>query len=210
MVRKIYLEAKSAGAVRGRQILCFVGLAGLLVAGCDRSDETGDQTHQCARFCNRLETCDDGTDVLDCRKHCESDEVRSQVYFLARADCAEDLSCNLWVSEVDSQGDGVCAGEDCDLNECLDRALLKEKLSDKAQHSCAVIASMLRACDPGLVTAAVADECEQMTPMLSENYLKDSEACVLSECAKIESCLSNLADRQSTDLKVFSGTITPR
>jgi hypothetical protein len=206
MVRKIYLEAKRAAAFSPRLLLCLLGLA----AGCDRSSEESEQSRQCARFCDELEGCDDGTDVLDCRKHCESDEVRSEAYFRARADCATEQSCNQWMQEVDSQGDSVCTGEDCNLNECVDRTLLDEKLSEQEERSCMVISSSLRKCDSGLEAGSVADECERVAPMLSENYLEDSETCVLSDCEKIERCLSDLADRHGTELKVFSGIFMPR
>src|SRR5690349_1628575 len=85
----------------------------LLCSACDRGESSAQAT-QCARFCEALEKCDDGTDLADCEDHCKEDEVHSEAYFRARADCGVRLSCNLWVSEVDSQGDAQCDGE-CDL-----------------------------------------------------------------------------------------------
>jgi hypothetical protein len=195
---------------RRRRLLSFLGMACALAVGCDKSEEASQQSRSCARFCELLEKCDDGTDLLDCTEHCESDEVRSAAYFRARADCGQELSCNQWMSEVDSQGDDLCSGEDCNLSECVDHALREEKLSADQERKCEVISSALSHCDSSLTAAAVADECERMAPGLSENYLEDSETCVLSECSKIGICLDDLADRQGTDLKVFSGAYTPR
>jgi hypothetical protein len=209
MVGMIYFETKQRAASGRRMLLSFLGIACLLGAGCDQSEEGSEQSRSCARFCDQLEKCDDGTDLLDCRRHCESDEVRSQVYFRERADCSVDLSCNLWMSEVDSQGDDVCTGEECNLNECVDRALRDEQLSEAQDRSCKVISSVLSKCDAAPTAAAVNDECERIAPLLSQNYLEDSEACVLSECNKIEPCLSELADFHGTELKVFAGTLTP-
>ena len=190
-------------------LVILVVAFGALGAGCDRSDDESEQSQQCGRFCDLLERCDDGTDVLDCRRHCEADEVRSDAYFRSRADCAAEQSCNLWVSEVDSQGDDVCSGDECNLNECIERSLRDEKLSAAQERSCEVVSSMLSACDRSLKSAEVADECERIAPRLSQNYLADSEACVLSECSEIEPCLSDLADRFGTELRVYSGTFTP-
>jgi hypothetical protein len=195
---------------RHSALLCVLGMACALVIGCDKSEESSAQSRSCERFCDFLEKCDDGTDLLDCTQHCESDEVRSTAYFRARADCGNELSCNQWMTEVDSQGDDLCSGEDCNLNECVDHALREEKLSEEQDHACRVISSMFSACDPSLAAADVADECERIAPALSDDYLEDSETCVLSECSKIAACLNDLAERHGTDLKVYTGAFAPR
>jgi hypothetical protein len=209
MVGTIFIEGSRVSGYR-RSLLSLLGMACALAVGCDKSEEGSQQSRSCEHFCDLLEKCDDGTDLLDCTEHCESDEVRSAAYFRARADCGEELSCNQWMSEVDSQGDDLCSGDDCNLNECVDHALREEELSDEQQRKCRVISSALSHCDSSLTAAAVAEECERIAPMLSENYLEDSETCVLSECSKIGTCLDDLADRHGTDLKAFSGAYTPR
>jgi hypothetical protein len=206
MVRKIFRETKSWAALEPLVQCWSAGLAAVLILACDKSDDTSAQSKECERFCAQLERCDDGTDLLDCRKHCEADEVRSETFFHVRADCAQMLSCNLWVDEVDSQGDSVCSGE-CDLGQCVDRKLLDEKLSDEQQHSCTLLGSMVDACDPSYDATQVARDCEQISPLLSEKYREDSEDCVISGCGEIERCLDDLAERYETDLKVFSGSI---
>lgn len=209
MLGTIFIEGSRAIGCR-RRLLSLLGMACALAVGCDKSEEGSQQSRSCEHFCDLLEKCDDGTDLLDCTEHCESDEVRSAAYFRARADCGEELSCNQWMSEVDSQGDDLCSGEDCNLSECVDHALREEELSADQAHRCKVISSALSHCDSSLTAAAVAEECEQIAPVLSENYLEDSETCVLSECSKIGTCLDDLADRHGTDLKVFTGTYAPR
>jgi hypothetical protein len=210
MVRTICFQAERTHAAGPHVLACLAGLACALAGGCDRSNEESEQSRQCARFCDLLEVCDDGTDVLDCRRHCEADEVRSGAYFRARADCADEQSCNLWVGEVDSQGDDVCSGDDCSLNECVERSLLQVELSSEQERSCKVISSVLGACDSALESTEVAAECARIAPRLSENYLADSETCVLSKCSEIEPCMSELADVHGTDLRVFTGMFSPR
>jgi hypothetical protein len=193
-----------------RTLMSLLGMACALAVGCDQGEESSAQSRACARFCDLLEKCDNRTDLLDCTRHCESDEVRSTAYFRARADCGDELSCNQWMSEVDSQGDDLCSGEDCNLNQCVDHALRDEELSAEQERKCEVISNMLSNCDSSLSVTQVAEECERMAPLLSQNYLEDSETCVLSPCVKMGPCLDDLAERHGTDLKVFTGTFTPR
>lgn len=193
-----------------RRLMSLVGIACTFAVGCDKSESVSEQSRSCAAFCDALEKCDNRTDLLDCTEHCESDEVRSLAYFRSRADCADELSCNQWMSEVDSQGGDLCSGDDCNLNECIGHSLREEKLTEEQEHSCGVISSVLSKCDGALSAAAVAEDCERVAPGLSDNYLADSEICMLAECSKIEPCLEDLAERHSTDLRVFSGTFTPR
>src|ERR1043165_4859826 len=81
--------------------LCALGACLWAASACDRGGEDSRQATQCARFCAALEKCDDATDVQDCEDHCEADEVHSDAYFEARAKCGQELSCNLWMKEVD-------------------------------------------------------------------------------------------------------------
>lgn len=176
-------------------------------AGCDRSDDETGRTRYCSTFCEELEGCDDGTDLLDCKKHCEADEVHSDAYFQARSSCAASSACNLWSMEVDSQGDDVCTG-DCFLTSCTDRKLDDVKLSASDERACTAMANALSNCDGTLDRSAISSECERITPALSASYRDESQLCAESTCAEIQSCLDDLAEKYDTELKVFPGTVT--
>jgi len=188
------------------RVCCLVALA-IGVTGCDRSDDESARTRYCGSFCAALEKCDDGTDLLDCKKHCVSDDVRSDSYFQYRSECAED-SCNLWVDEVDSQGDDQCVGDDCFLTGCIDRKLTNVKLSEPNERACKALGTALGNCDGTLDRNAIFSDCERITPALSARYREDSQLCAESICADIQGCFDDLADEYNTDLKVFSGTVT--
>ena len=193
------------GISRARAASVPVVLAAGMVfsSACDRGSASGAQRRQCERFCDALEKCDDTTDVLDCRDHCEANEVRSEAYFQARADCGETLSCNLWVGEVDSQGADTCAGG-CDLNECVDRTLSKKKPTMEQTQACRSVATKLNACDSSLDADDVQDECEGALPGLSVRYVEESQSCIERLCGQIEDCLDDLADDYDTDLRLVS------
>jgi hypothetical protein len=176
------------------------------LGGCDRSDEESVRARYCASFCEALETCDDATDLLDCKTHCADDDVRSDGYFQARSQCAKD-SCNLWVDEVDSQGDDQCTGDDCHLTGCIEHTLAAVKLTAPEQRACEAMGTALSNCDGTLDSNAIASECKRVTPALSASYRDDSQLCAESACAKIQSCIDDLAKEYDTDLKVFSGTV---
>jgi hypothetical protein len=176
-------------------------------SACDRADEASRQATQCARFCAALEKCDDATDLQDCEDHCEADEVHSDSYFEARADCGEELSCNLWVTEVDAQGDAQCDGA-CNLVDCVDDALAKIKLTKQEDQVCSRVANKLNACDPDLSVSSTESMCSDATPLLSPDYMGDSQLCIDRECGQITGCLDDLADEYSTELRLFSGTIS--
>lgn len=195
-------------------ILSVLARSGLVLAtlystsACDRGDSSRQAT-QCARFCAALEKCDDATDVQDCEDHCEADEVHSDAYFKARAECGEELSCNLWATEVNAQGDAECTGE-CDLVDCVDHALAKVELTKQEDQVCSSIATKLKACDSSLALNATERMCTEATPLLSSAYLGDSRLCIERECEEISSCLDDLADEYSTELRLFSGTLQSR
>jgi hypothetical protein len=185
-----------------------LALATLCVVGaCDRGDAGSRQATQCARFCAALEKCDDDTDLQDCEDHCEADEVHSDAYFEARANCGEELSCNLWVTEVDAQGDALCDGA-CNLVDCVDDGLAKLKLTKQEDQVCSSIATKLNACDPSLSVSSSERMCSDATPLLSPDYMGDSQLCIERECGQIGTCLDDLADEYGTELRLFSGTIT--
>jgi len=181
----------------------------LVMAGCDRGDGGSVQATQCARYCAALEKCDDGTDLADCEDHCKADEVHSDAYFRAQAQCGEELSCNLWVTEVDNQGAPICKGE-CKLNDCVDDALAKVEPSDEQEQVCSSIGSKLNACDPALESRSTARGCARATSLLSASYVEESKLCLERDCGEINSCLDELADEYGTELRLFSGTLAPR
>lgn len=180
------------------------GALALALFACDRGDGSAARSGECARFCEALEKCDDGTDLLDCRDQCEEDDVRSDRYYRARADCGEELSCSRWVKEVNSRGEDVCSGS-CNLIDCVDDALGQLKLSDPEKNMCMAIATKLNACDANLEPGSISGECEGVLPVLSEAYLDESVRCSEQLCAQISSCVEKLADRHQTELRLFSG-----
>ena len=200
------LDARSLVSSPARAGLLAVALVG---SACDRADDASAQATHCARFCEALERCDDGTDLADCEDHCEADEVRSDAYFRARADCGEKLSCNLWMTEVDNQGDPTCQGE-CNLSECVDDTLAKIEPSQEEEQVCSSIGTKINACDPTLETRSTMRGCVRTTPLLSPAYLAESKLCLERECAEINTCLGELADEYGTELRLFSGALTPR
>lgn len=183
--------------------LVAIGGIGPVLSACDQGDGMTVRESECARFCDALEKCEDTTDLLDCRNHCTRNEVRSEAYLRARADCGEMLSCNLWADEVDSQGDDTCDG-DCKLTTCVDRALAKVKPSDADARTCMSIATKVNACAMSLDVDDLEDECARTLPMLSVSYVDDSVRCTERSCGEIQSCLSQLAEDYDTDLRIVS------
>ena len=141
------------------RVLCLATLLATLSA-CDRGDDESERTRSCASFCEALETCDDGTDLLDCKTHCEADGVRSDGYFKARSSCAQD-SCNLWVDEVDSQGDDECVGDDCYLIGCIGRELARTKLSPEQERACTSMGNFVSNCDGALDNELIEAQCNR-------------------------------------------------
>jgi hypothetical protein len=194
----------AASLVRGGLLIST-----LTAIACDRGDSGAKHTTQCARFCAALEKCDDATDVQDCEDGCTADQVHSDAYFKARADCGEKLSCNVWASEVDSQGAPRCEG-DCDLVDCVDDVLAKVKLSQPEVQACTSVSTKLDACDPSLDEDESQRSCTRATPLLSRLYLDESQLCVEQKCSEINGCLDDLADEYGTELRLFSGKLSPR
>jgi hypothetical protein len=192
-------SATSRGSARGALLLFALGLV-----ACDRDDARTARRSECSRFCDSLEKCDDATDLLDCRDQCEDDDVRSDRYYRARADCGEKLSCSRWVNEVNGRGEDVCT-DDCNLIDCVDDALAELKLSESEEQACMALGTKLNACDSSRQVSSVIEECEAVIPVLSEAYLEESERCGEQICAEISSCFEKLSDRHQTDLKLYSG-----
>ena len=176
----------------------------LALCACDRSDSDAARSGECSRFCEALEKCDDATDLLDCRDQCEDDDVRSNRYYRARADCAEELSCSRWAKEVNGQGEDLCTGG-CNLIDCVDDALGQLKLTDQEKNVCMDIGTKLNACDRSLEPGVTGAECEAVLPVLSDSYLEESIRCGEKLCDQISSCIETLADRHQTEIKLFSG-----
>lgn len=175
----------------------------LFLSACDRDDAGAARRAECNRFCESLEKCDDATDLLDCRDQCEEDDVRSDRYYSARADCGEKLSCSRWVNEVNGRGEDVCT-DNCNLVDCVDDALGKLELTEREERVCMRLGTKLNACDTSRQVSSVIEDCEAVIPILSEAYLDDSERCGEQVCAEISSCFEKLSDRHQTDLKLYS------
>jgi hypothetical protein len=188
-------------SARGARYLCLLAAA-VAVTACDRTEGNA-RSSECARFCESLEKCDDATDLLDCTKQCEADEVRSDRYYQARADCGEELSCSRWASEVNGRGEDVC-NDDCALVDCVEDTLAEITLDDAEKDVCMALGTKLNACDEGLDASLVIAQCESVTPVLSEAYLAESKRCGEQLCAQIESCFDKLSDRHQTDLRLIS------
>ena len=170
--------------------------------GCDRSDDSGGIRKSCKSFCDRLESCDDRTDLAECVAECRERDFLSSAYVGARARCALELSCNLWQDEVDNQGADVCDGGDCDLNECVVAAFRDVPRSAALQDECSAVANKLVACEEPGSARVYRDHCEQVAPFLSEGYLQASYSCVDAQCFDIAGCLNELADSYDADIRI--------
>lgn len=199
------LRARPAGMGSGPRHIHARSLALLASAflACDRADEGGARRSECNRFCESLEKCDDATDLLDCQNQCEDDDVRSDRYYTARADCANKLSCSRWMREVSNRGEDVC-NEGCNLNDCVDDTLGQVKLSEDEQNACMALSTKVKACKPSLDTLEIKTACEDVIPALSDAYREDSERCSEQECGQMASCIDKLSDHHQTKLKLYS------
>jgi hypothetical protein len=84
------------------------------------------------------------------------------------------------------------------------------KLSQAEDQACGSLSTKLNACDPALGADESKHACVRTTPLLSRAYLDESQRCVERKCTEINSCLDDLADEYSTDLRLFSGKLSPR
>ncbi|MDB4986832.1 MAG: hypothetical protein JWN04_2010, partial [Myxococcaceae bacterium] len=149
-----------------------VALFSLAVAACDDGVEGGSAS--CHAYCNKLETCDDATDVLGCEQLCTEQRVRSDVYLAARAQCADKLSCNIFAGEVSVMGEDTCAsGNRCKLDACTTNELAAQKLTADQMSYCSRVVTKLNACDHTLDPGSLQTNCLDLAPTLSSAYLTD-------------------------------------
>lgn len=174
---------------------------------CDQGDEAPARETHCKSFCEKLDMCDDSTDVLGCVNRCQAEDFRSSAYVAARADCVGSLSCTRFVDEVGPQGEDDC-DTNCELLDCVGDTVASLELSDDQEGFCSALTSKLYACDSSLDEGEVMKDCGDVLVTLSDEYLTSSRDCVeTNHCDEIVDCLGELADRFDTDIKVFDGRL---
>jgi hypothetical protein len=154
----------------------------------------------CARFCEKLELCDDATDVAGCEQHCSGQRVRSDAYLEARAQCAEARSCNTFTKDIGVMGEDLCGREECTLNDCTSDDLAHRPRTSTQQSYCASITSKLKACDPSIEPALLEGHCLELVPTLSDEYLGLVSGCIEGDCSQVRACVRSAADRYNTDV----------
>ena len=206
----VFLSAVSLGCY-ARVMKCtrskaWFALFGVLWACDDGEVKPSERERSCKAICDKLELCNDATDVLGCTEHCEAQEFRSDAYFRARASCVSELACNHLLSEIGTQGEDLCA-EDCMVADCVDDALAGEEHTSEQTALCTRTSSKLAACDRELDDLTVTDECMRVVSSMSDDYMDESSACVDLPCARIQGCLDDAADRYDTTLRIYGGKV---
>jgi hypothetical protein len=181
-------------------------LLGAVWACDDGERKPSERERSCQVVCDKLEMCNDATDVEGCNAHCEAQEFRSDAYFRARASCVSSLSCNHLAPELGPQGEDLCQGE-CMVQDCIDDALAAGPHSSEQTALCSRASNKLAACDRALDDLSVSDECMHVVTGMSDDYLDESSACVDLPCQHIQSCLDDAADRYNTTLRIYSGKV---
>lgn len=178
-----------------------------LASACDKGGDGSSRGKSCRTYCDRLELCDDETDVTGCEARCESEVFYSQAFLDARADCLagkrEGLSCNRIVDEVGSQGEQTCEGADCELQDCVNDLLAKVEPDEQLESFCEDMSNKLSACEDGLDEQSVRQGCSEVLLTLSTEYLDASDECVQMKCGEIGECLLQTADRYDTEISVY-------
>lgn len=184
----------------------IVLLGGLLATACD--DGSLSSSASCRDYCNKLEVCDDTTDLAGCESMCNAQRVRSDAYLAIRAQCTGKLSCNVFQGEVGLMGEDICAsGGRCELNQCIDDGLYDLPKSTDQESYCSTASSKLNACDRTLDVSTISMHCLDLVGTLSKQYLDDMSTCIQGECAQVVSCLKRAADRFDTDLSMYPGSL---
>jgi hypothetical protein len=181
-------------------------LAGAL--GCDSGEAESVRVKECRNVCQKRDMCLRDTDLADCEQRCGQQEVRSDLYFQLKAQCVSDgnLSCDEWAGELDAQGEDVCLGEGCLLDECVHRELAKHTLSAEQEDYCQDLSNYLSACERTLNATALAATCESTLLEVSPEYAKETEECLDMACTDgsvFRQCFADLALRYETEIKIF-------
>lgn len=181
----------------------------LLLAGCD-DDTVTSRELVCQSFCNKLESCDDHTDVEGCVRACDEEKTRSDAFLVARSSCVEEASCNVWRGEVGAMGEDICSdGEGCKLNDCTSDALASQMPSSDEATYCGRVVSKLNACDHGLVPSELETNCLQLVPSLSTAYLREVQRCIEVDCEQVRACLDRVGDLFNTDISMYPSQSSP-
>jgi hypothetical protein len=186
-----------------QKLLAPAALSTLCIAlgaseGCD-DGELGQRVASCDVFCQKLEVCDDRTDVAGCRQHCSEQLVRSDEYLAARARCAEARSCNTFEREVGVMGEDLCrSADECSLNDCTSDELSRRTRTAVETSYCSTITNKLKACDGAIESAVLEGHCLELIPTLSQEYLEVVQGCIQGDCTQVRQCLRSAADRFNT------------
>jgi hypothetical protein len=189
-------------AARGWPVILLLFASALIGSfeGCD-DGALGERSESCSVYCEKLEVCDDGTDVAGCEQHCMQQVVRSDAYLRARARCAEARSCNTFAREIGSMGEDLCGtGDECTLNDCTSDDLARRPPSAIESSYCASITSKLKACDGTIESAVLERHCIELVPTLADDYLELAQSCIQGDCTQVKQCLRSAADRFNTEL----------
>lgn len=182
----------------------FASIAALAVSmgivSCD-DGALAPRAESCSKFCDKLELCDDRTDLAGCEKNCGAEIVRSDEYLSARASCAAERSCNTFAQEVGVMGEDLCRGnDDCALNDCTSDTLARRTRTSTEQSYCSSLSNKLGACDTTIDTSLLGQRCLGLIATLSDEYLTEVQKCVEGTCTQVKDCLRGAADRFNTDL----------
>ena len=172
------------------------------VAGCD-DGAVGTREQACRTFCEKLESCDDRTDLDGCIRGCGLEKTRSDAYLAARTICVRESSCNVWTGEVGAMGEDVCLGDDCNLNDCTSDTLASQTPSGDEIAYCGRVVSKLNACDHALTPAALESNCLQLVPSLSRSYLEQVQNCIEVDCGQVRPCLDRVGDLFNTNISMY-------
>jgi len=171
-------------------------------AGCD-DGVAGTRDQSCRVYCEKLESCDNHTDVEGCVRGCELEKTRSDAYLEARTTCVEKDSCNVWMGEVGVMGEDVCRGDKCLLNDCTSDLLAEQKPSSAELAYCERVVSKLNACDHTLTLASLETNCLQLVPALSDSYLERVQVCIEVDCSEVRPCLEQARDLFNTEISMY-------
>lgn len=190
-------------AARGGSVTLVLLASALLLGSFESCDDgaLGDRAESCGVYCDKLEICDDRTDVAGCEQLCMQQLVRSDEYLRARARCASARSCNTFAREIGTMGEDLCGSADeCTLNDCTSDDLARRPPSPIESSYCASITSKLKACEGTIESAGLERHCLEIVPTLSADYLELVQSCIQGDCAQVRQCLRSAADRYNTGL----------
>lgn len=188
--------------MKSRIAASVLGL-GLFLSACDDGLSEA-RSEACRSYCEKLEVCDDRTDVSGCVQHCANQLVRSDAFLAARATCAERGSCNSFQGEVGAMGEDSCrTGSRCALNDCTGDELAMQRPSNAQVTYCASVVNKLNACDRTLEPPTLEAHCLELVPTLSEGFLAAVQACIESDCSQVQPCLARASDQYNTELSLY-------